>query len=260
VDSGHSHRRPRKIRRTGKHTQPSQVEKAAEVATKAAPAVAIAGALVATAPQAQAAVGVSAKSTTVAEHVHTDAVVRPTTSTTRTYTVRPGDTLSAIARRFYGNPADWPWLYHVNSSVISNPNEIYVGEVLKIPSDPPANAASYAPKHAKTTTTTLTSSSTQLSGTLGCSGLEALWEAAGGSSGRAFMAAEIAMAESGGNQYAVSPTDDYGYWQINMPSWGPGMATFNPTGNAKAAIQISRDGTNWSPWTTYTTGAYAGRC
>jgi LysM repeat protein len=235
------------------------VEKVADAATKAAPAVAIAGALVATAPQAQAATALPAKATTVAEQVHTDAVVRHTAPATRTYTVRPGDTLSAIAQRFYGNPADWTWLYHVNSSVISNPNEIYVGEVLKIPSDPPADAASYAPKHAQTATT-LTSSSTRLSGTLGCSGLEALWEAAGGSSGEAFMAAEIAMAESGGNQYAVSPTDDYGYWQINMPSWGPAMATFDPIGNAKAAIKISQDGTNWSPWTTYVTGAYGGRC
>jgi nucleoid-associated protein YgaU len=151
----------------------------AEVATKAAPAVAIAGALVATAPQAQAAAGLSAKSTTVAEQVHTDAVVKHNKPATRTYTVRPGDTLSSIAKRFYGNAADWTWLWHVNSSVIHDPNAIYVGEVLKIPADPPANAASYAPKHARTSTT-LTSSATHLSGTLGCSGLEALWEAAGG--------------------------------------------------------------------------------
>ena len=230
----------------------------AEVATKAAPAVAIAGALVATAPQAQAAVGLSAKATTVAEQVHTDALVRHTQPATRTYTVRPGDTLSSIAQRFYGKSADWTWLYHVNSAVISNPNDIYAGEVLKIPSDPPANAASYAPKHASTGTT-LTSSETRLSGTLGCSGLEALWEAAGGSHSAAFMAAEIAMAESGGNQYALSPTDDYGYWQINA-SHGPAEATFNPIGNAKAAIAISYDGTNWDAWTTYTSGAYAGRC
>jgi LysM repeat protein len=230
----------------------------AEVATKAAPAVAIAGALVATAPQAQAAVSLSAKTTTVAEQVHTDALVRQTQPATRTYTVRPGDTLSSIAQRFYGNPADWTWLYHVNSAVISNPNDIYAGEVLKVPSDPPANAASYTPRHASTATT-LTSSATRLSGTLGCSGLEALWEAAGGSHSAAFMAAEIAMAESGGNQYALSPTDDYGYWQINA-SHGPAEATFNPIGNAKAAIAISSDGTNWDAWTTYTSGIYAGRC
>ena len=258
MDSSHSHRRPRKIRRTGRHTQPSQVEKVAGAATKAAPAVAIAGTLVATAPQAQAAVSLSAASTTVAEQVHTDAVVRHNQPATRTYTVRSGDTLSSIAKRFYGNTADWRWLWHVNSSVVHNPNAIYAGEVLKIPSGPPGNAASYAPKHAKTGTT-LTSSATHLSGTLGCSGLEALWEAAGGSHAEAFMAAEIAMAESGGRQYALSPTNDYGYWQING-SHGPAMATFNPIGNAKAAIAFSRDGTDWYPWTTYTSGAYAGRC
>jgi LysM repeat protein len=263
VDSVQSHRRPKKIRRTGRHTQPSQVEKVADVATKAAPAVAIAGALVATAPQAQAAVSLSAKTTTVAEHVHTDALVQHNQPATRTYTVRSGDTLSSIAQRFYGNSADWAWLYHVNSAVVHNPNSIYVGQVLKIPADPPANAAHYAPKHAKhaktSSTATLTSSATKLSGKLSCSGLEALWEAAGGSHGEAFMAAEIAEAESGGNQYALSPTNDYGYWQING-SHGPAMATFNPIGNAKAAIAISDDGRDWGAWTTYTSGAYAGRC
>jgi LysM repeat protein len=232
----------------------------AEVATKAAPAVAIAGALVATAPQASAAVSLSAKTTTVAGQVHTDAMVQHSQPATRTYTVRSGDTLSSIAQRFYGNSADWAWLYHVNSSVVHNPNSIYVGEVLKIPADPSADAAHYAPKHAKTsTTTTLTSSATKLSGTLNCSGLEALWEAAGGSHGEAFMAAEIAEAESGGNQYALSPTNDYGYWQING-SWGPALATYSAIGNAKAAVHISEDGSNWSPWTTYTSGAYYGRC
>jgi LysM repeat protein len=237
----------------------------AEVATKAAPAVAIAGALVATAPQAQAAVSMSTKATTVAGQVHTDALVQHSQPANRTYTVRPGDTLSSIAQRFYGNPADWAWLYHVNSSVVHNPNSIYVGEVLKIPADPPANAAHYAPKHAKhaktsaATSTTLTSSTTKLSGKLSCSGLEALWQAAGGSHAEAFLAAEIAMAESGGNQFALSPTNDYGYWQING-SHGAAMATFNPMGNAKAAIAISHNGHDWGAWTTYTSGAYAGRC
>ena len=233
----------------------------AEVATKAAPAVAIAGALVATAPQAQAAVSLSAKTTTVTEQAHTTALVQRHQSATRTYTVRPGDTLSSIAQHFYGNSADWSWLYHVNASVVHNPNSIYAGEVLKIPTHAPANAAAYTPRHAKTGSgsTTLTTSARRLSGTLGCSGLEALWEAAGGARGEAFIAAEIAMAESGGNQYAVSPTNDYGYWQING-SHGPAMATFNPIGNAKAAIAISDDGRNWHAWTTYTSGAYAGRC
>ena len=102
-------------------------------------------------------------------------------------------------------------------------------------------------------------SSKKLSGNLSCSGLEALWEAAGGSRGEAFMAAEIAMAESGGRQYAHSPTNDFGYWQING-GHGPAMATYDPLGNARAAIAISSNGSNWRPWTTYTSGAYRGRC
>jgi LysM repeat protein len=235
------------------------VEKVAEVAGKAAPAMAIAGVLVAT-PQAHAATGGAARATTVAGRVHTDALVTSANKSakpqSRTYIVRPGDTLSSIARHFYGKAADWPWLYHVNESVVHNPNIIYVGEKLKIPSDPPADVAKYAPKHAKAAVLT---SSAVPSGTLGCSGLETLWEDAGGSHAEAFTAAEIAMAESGGNQYALSPTDDYGYWQING-SHGPAMATFNAMGNAKAAIAISNDGTDWYPWTTYVTGAYEGRC
>ena len=116
------------------------------MATKAAPAVAIAGALVATAPQAHAAAGLPAA--TVAEQVHTDAVVQQNQPATRTYTVRAGDSLSSIAQDLYGSAADWTWLYDANQSVVHNPNDIYVGEVLKVPSGPPANTASYVPKHA----------------------------------------------------------------------------------------------------------------
>jgi lysozyme-like protein len=99
-------------------------------------------------------------------------------------------------------------------------------------------------------------------GTLSCSGLEALWESAGGSPGTAFTAAEIARAESAGQQYATdnnsNGSTDRGYWQVNS-IWGA-LSTYDPAGNARAAIQISGDGTNWSPWVTYNSGAYQGQC
>ena len=264
MDSTHLHRRPRKIRRTGRHTAPSQVEKVAEKAGKAAPAMAIAGVLVAAAPQAHAAEKTPAKAAAVTEQqARTDALVRRAQAATRTYIVRSGDTLSSIAESYYHNPGDWQWIYTANRSRISNPNSLYVGESLTIPYSAPACTTSYAPQHAKATaaqTAVLTTTTASgLSGTLGCSGLEALWEAGGGSHAEAFVAAEIAMAESGGQQYALSPTNDYGYWQING-SHGPAEATFNPIGNAKAAIAISGDGTDWGAWTTYVTGAYQGRC
>ena len=100
------------------------------------------------------------------------------------------------------------------------------------------------------------------SGTLSCSGLEALWESAGGSSGAAFTAAEIAEAESGGRQYAANwnsnGTVDRGYWQVNS-IWGA-LSTFDAAGNSRAAVRISHDGTDWDPWTTYQTDAYQGQC
>jgi LysM repeat protein len=260
VDSTNVYRRTVKIRRTGRHTAPSQVENLAEKAGKAAPAMAIAGAIVAM-PSAHAAVKAPpAKTTTVAEQAHTAALIRKAQPASRTYTVRSGDTLAGIAQRFYHNPGNWRWIYEANRSKLSDPDRIYVGETLNIPYHAPA-AASYTPKHAKGGSggTTLTASSHRLSGNLSCSGLEALWKAAGGSPGEAFMAAEIAMAESGGRQYAHSPTNDFGYWQING-GHGPRMATYDPIGNAKAAIAISSNGRDWFPWTTYTSGAYHGRC
>jgi Lysozyme like domain len=99
-------------------------------------------------------------------------------------------------------------------------------------------------------------------GTLGCVGLEALWESAGGSPRAAFTAAEIAMAESSGQQHATNwntnGTVDRGLWQIN--SIWRGLSTYDAAGNARAAVQISHDGTDWSPWVTWQTGAYAGKC
>lgn len=91
----------------------------------------------------------------------------------------------------------------------------------------------------------------------GALGLESLWESAGGSYSAAFTAAEIAIAESGGQQYATGAAGEEGYWQINPVNGS--LATYNPYGNARSAIILSDDGTNWSPWTTYTHGLYIGR-
>ena len=241
------------------------MEKVAEKAGKAAPAVAIAGVLVAAAPQANAAVKTPATATAAGQArtaAGTVALVRrdaPATAA-RTYTVRSGDSLSRISEDYYGTSADWGSIYEANRSKISNPNDIYVGERLTIPARGSSSASAYTPRHAKSgAKSVVLTSKTSPSGTLGCTGLEELWEDAGGAHSDAFLAAEIAMAESGGRQYALSPTDDYGYWQINA-SHGPAEATFNALGNARAAIAISDDGSDWYAWTTYVEGLYRGRC
>lgn len=65
-------------------------------------------------------------------------VTKKTTSTkakttTRTYKVKRGDTLWAIAKKYYGSGAKYPTIYNANKDKIKNPNLIQVGWVLKIP-------------------------------------------------------------------------------------------------------------------------------
>lgn len=88
--------------------------------------------------------------------------------------------------------------------------------------------------------------------------LKALWINNGGNPAVADVAAAIAMAESGGDPNATNVntngSTDRGYWQIN--SVHGSQSTFDPIANVKAAINISNNGANWSPWTTYTSGAY----
>ena len=50
------------------------------------------------------------------------------------YTVKRGDCLWNIAKRFYGNGAKYTTIYIANRSKIRNPNLIYPGQVLWIPS------------------------------------------------------------------------------------------------------------------------------
>ncbi|HOX71690.1 MAG: LysM peptidoglycan-binding domain-containing protein [Dokdonella sp.] len=54
-------------------------------------------------------------------------------STLQTYTVAKGDTLSKIAKKFYGNANQWRVIFEANNDRISNPDLIRIGQVLKIP-------------------------------------------------------------------------------------------------------------------------------
>jgi nucleoid-associated protein YgaU len=50
-----------------------------------------------------------------------------------TYTVRKGDTLSAIAKREYGDANAWRRIYDANRDKIENPDLIHPGQELTIP-------------------------------------------------------------------------------------------------------------------------------
>lgn len=165
------------------------------------------------------------------------------------YTVKPGDTLWALV----GNR--WPSVCEQNH--LENCNLIYPGEVLNL-GENATDTSAVTVNNSASVSSGVSDNSTSLSGDLSCSGLEQLWDDAGGNPNAAFMAAEIAEAESGGNQYATGPNGEEGYWQINPVNGS--LATYNALGNAHSAIVLSYDGTNWTAWTTYLTGAYQGRC
>jgi nucleoid-associated protein YgaU len=63
----------------------------------------------------------------------------PLQQTAQTYVVQPGDSLWAIAIRFYGNGGYWPTIYNANAGIIGgNPNLIYPNQRFTIPTTPTA--------------------------------------------------------------------------------------------------------------------------
>ena len=50
------------------------------------------------------------------------------------YEVEPGDSLSKIAKKVYGNASDWKRIFEANKDLIKDPDKIFPGQKLKIPS------------------------------------------------------------------------------------------------------------------------------
>jgi nucleoid-associated protein YgaU len=49
------------------------------------------------------------------------------------YTIVPGDSLSKIAKRYYGDAMKYPVIFEANREVIKNPDLIYPGQQIRIP-------------------------------------------------------------------------------------------------------------------------------
>lgn len=49
------------------------------------------------------------------------------------HTVAKGDTLSAIAKKFYGNANAYPAIFEANKPMLKHPDKIYPGQLLRIP-------------------------------------------------------------------------------------------------------------------------------
>lgn len=53
--------------------------------------------------------------------------------TSKSYVVEKGDTLSKIAKEFYGNANKYPVIFEANKPMLSHPDKIYPGQMLRIP-------------------------------------------------------------------------------------------------------------------------------
>jgi LysM repeat protein len=178
------------------------------------------------------------------------------------YTVRSGDSLSAIAERVYHNQNAWPVLYWANTSQIHWANDINVGQVLRVPVEParipappaqlgpaaaPAPAAQGAPAtQASAPAASQAPAPAQSTGQASYSG-----GTPGGSFGQCVVARE-----SGGNAQVMNSSGHYGLYQFSASTWAEYGGNPADFGNASVAEQnqvfanaLAAGGqSNWSPY------------
>lgn len=146
------------------------------------------------------------------------------------YTVRPGDSLSAIAAHAYGDSADWPAVWWANRSQVADPNMIAAGQRLRLPASGQvpawmAKAASAAigatesvPAASATESAPAASASTPPTQSPAAAQADAPAPASSASSGGANWSA-IAACESGGNWSANTGNGFYGGLQFTQQTW-----------------------------------------
>ena len=68
------------------------------------------------------------------EEVKADGLKAPAPEAeTEYYTIESGDTLSALAKKYYGNAMQYTKIFEANRGVISDPDKIYPGQKIRIP-------------------------------------------------------------------------------------------------------------------------------
>lgn len=177
------------------------------------------------------------------------------------YTVRPGDSLSAIAGRLYHNPAAWPVLYWRNRGQIRWADTIETGQVLRIPAEParipgpPAlleppppvrTVADYTPRHASP-------APAQAAPVRAAAPAASTYS--GGVPGGAFGQCVVSR-ESGGQAQIMNSSGHYGLYQFSASTWAEYGGAPADFGNASVAEQnqvfatalASGGESNWAPY------------
>jgi hypothetical protein len=171
------------------------------------------------------------------------------------YTVKPGDTLSSIARHEYGSAATWPALWWVNRQKVHNPEVIMVGQRLTLSSWHPhkawLNRAALAAIPAAAPAPAVSAPAAPAAVTQPASTATATYSGASGS----FQACVIAR-ESGGNASAVNASSGAGGLYGFLPSTWQALGHSGLPENASVAEQnqafqqeYAQSGT--SAWSAY---------
>jgi hypothetical protein len=265
----------------GRHSKPSRVRLPQGATAAAAPALAIGAAAFCLAPQASAATmpasaaaaatsaaampgalasqGEPTTGVSVAALVHSMASetdyrlnAHATSSAAQPshYKVLAGDSLSSIAGHVYHDRADWTAIYWRNHAKVHWADDIYAGEVLRIPAKPKHHLrapsqlepAPVAPAQPATAAPVSVASGTSASYT-------------GGVPGGSFGACVIER-ESGGNAQVMNATGHYGLYQFSAATWAAYGGNPADFGNASVAEQnqvfanaIAAGGEdNWAPY------------
>ena len=133
------------------------------------------------------------------------------------YTVRPGDSLSAIAAHAYGTKADWPAVWWANRHQVADPNVIAVGQRLQLPAS--GRVPSWMARAAMAAISAGSAPAASASAAqAGPAAPQQATSAAPASSGGVNWAA-IAACESGGNWSANTGNGFYGGLQFTQQTW-----------------------------------------
>jgi LysM repeat protein len=151
------------------------------------------------------------------------------------YTVRSGDSLSAIAGRAYHNQNAWPVLYWANRSKIHWADVIEPGQVLRIPVKPariPDAPSLLGPAPAPAAQTAAPAASPAPATAQATTQVSYSGAAAGGSFAQCVIARE-----SGGNAQVMNSTGHYGLYQFSASTWAAYGGNPADFGNASVAEQ-----------------------
>jgi len=134
------------------------------------------------------------------------------------YTVRPGDSLSAIAAHAYGTTADWPAVWWANRHQVANPNMIAAGQRLHLPASGRVPSWMARAAMAATTAGSAPAAASASAPQAEPAAPVQATSAAPASSGGANWAA-IAACESGGNWSTNTGNGFYGGLQFTQQTW-----------------------------------------